>query len=75
MLETDVALSRNAYSRYNSLANYTATLDYTSGAIIFRGRYYYRVIYSANDAINDFGGDTNPDFLKEIKHCMHRHWL
>ena len=67
MLESDVALSRNAYSRYNSLANYTATLDYTSDFNYIPWRYYYRVIYSANDVINDFGGDTNPDFSKGDK--------
>lgn len=64
MLESDVALSRNAYNRYASLANYSDILDYTSNNNYIPWRYYYRVIYSANDVIEDFGGSDNPDFSK-----------
>ena len=67
MLESDVALSRNAYNRYASLANYSGILDYSSNFNYIPWRYYYRVIYSANDVINDFGGNDNPDFSKGSK--------
>lgn len=67
MLQSDVALSRNAYNRYASLANYSGILDYTSNFNYIPWRYYYRVIYSANDVINEFGGNDNPDFSKGSK--------
>lgn len=67
MLQSDVALSRNAYNRYASIANYTVTTDYSLNGNYQPWRYYYRVIYSANDVIRDFGGAENPDFTKGNK--------
>lgn len=67
MMQSDLALSRNAYNRYSALANYSGILDYTSNFNYIPWRYYYKVIYSANDVINDFGGSDNPDFSKANK--------
>lgn len=65
MLTADVALSRNGYNRYAAFASLAATSDYTSDFNYIPWRYYYKIIYGANDVMNDFGDNpvlvTNND--------------
>lgn len=66
LLQSDLALSKNAYNRYAAFASYGSTSDYTSNNNYIPWRYYYKIIYSANDIMNDLGGDT-PIFKEEIE--------
>lgn len=51
MIQSDVALSRNVYSRYRDLASLAATQDYTSRYNSLAWNYYYKIVYAANDAL------------------------
>lgn len=66
MLQSDLALSKNVYNRYAAFASYASTSDFTSLNNYIPWRYYYKIIYSANDIMNDLGGD-NPTFKNDIE--------
>lgn len=66
LLQSDLALSRNAYNRYAAFASYGSTSDYTSNNNYIPWRYYYKIVYSANDIMNDLGGD-NPTFKDDAE--------
>lgn len=63
LLQSDVALARNGYNRYAAFASYGSTSDYTSLNNYIPWRYYYKIIYGANDVINDYG--ENPNFKED----------
>ena len=61
MLSSDMVLGATTYGWYSTLANLSATLDYTDNLNYMPWRYYYRVINGANDVIDGLGGNTaNP---------------
>ncbi|MGI9526638.1 MAG: RagB/SusD family nutrient uptake outer membrane protein [Weeksellaceae bacterium] len=54
MLSQDMALAGVNYGWYSGLANFSATDNYTNLVNYKPWRYYYRIIYSANDLIKGF---------------------
>lgn len=64
MIQSDVALSRNVYSRYRDLASLAATQDYTSRFNTIPWNYYYKIAYSANDVIENVD-ETNFNNIDE----------
>lgn len=61
MLSSDMVLAAVGYGWYSSLANLSATTDYTNNTNYTPWRYYYRLINGANDVIDGLGGnDANP---------------
>lgn len=64
IMQSDVAYQRDVYGRYRTVANYSAFLNYENNNNYIPWRYYYKMVYSANDIINDYeklGGA--PEFL------------
>ena len=61
MLSSDVALTRNSYSRFRAIAQLTIPVDYTQNRGNYQTwRYYYRVIRSCNLIITALGGNDAP---------------
>ncbi|MCL9807901.1 RagB/SusD family nutrient uptake outer membrane protein [Flavobacterium luminosum] len=61
MLSGDMALSRSAYGWYRNLTRLTATEDFTRTENYVPWRYYYRIIFGANNVIKAQGGnDAQP---------------
>lgn len=58
MLSSDMALENATYGWYRTVANLTATTDYTTNPNYQVWRYYYRIGYAANDVIAGLGGNT-----------------
>ncbi len=54
MMQSDIAYQRDAYGRYRTVANYSAFLNNENTNNYIPWRYYYKMIYSANDIINDY---------------------
>ncbi|SEB77346.1 SusD family protein [Tenacibaculum sp. MAR_2009_124] len=58
ILSGDMALSRNTYNRYSSIAQLIATNDFTFAKPNYMAwRYYYRIINQSNLVIKSLGGD------------------
>lgn len=62
MIQSDVVLDGTTYGWYSNIANYSAIIDYTNQRNYMPWRYYYRVVYGANDVITDLGGNELTDF-------------
>lgn len=58
MLSSDMVLGGVTYDWYKDIANLVAPNDYTNDANYEPWRYYYRIIYAANDVIKDLGGNN-----------------
>lgn len=66
MMQSDIAYQRDVYGRYRTVANYTAFLNNENINNYIPWRYYYKMVYSANDIINDFdkaNGEGPKEFL------------
>lgn len=63
MIQSDVVLDGTTYGWYSAIANYSAIEDYTNTRNYMPWRYYYRVIYGANDIIADLGGNNTTTFV------------
>lgn len=64
IMQSDVAYERDVYGRYRTIANYSAFLNYENNNNYIPWRYYYKMIYSANDIINDYEKAGGPsEFL------------
>jgi len=65
MLSSDMVLGALNYGWYSTIADLTATLDYTTEEGYMPWRYYYRIIFAANGVIDALGGtdaeQTDPD--------------
>ncbi len=61
MLGSDMVLAGNTYGWYSYIANYTATVDYTSNSSYMPWRYYYRIIRGANTLIGGYDLNAIPD--------------
>lgn len=70
LLSSDVGLSRSIYGWYRSIANFTGPVNYANNNNYIPWRYYYRMIYSANDIINDLGGEEGVLDTAEKKEFM-----
>lgn len=62
LIQSDVVLDGTTYGWYSNIANYTAPTDFTNNSNYTPWRYYYRVIYGANDIIDDLGGNDLTTF-------------
>jgi hypothetical protein len=61
LLSADMALSKNTYSRFRSIAQLIPTVDYTeTTGNYMHWRYYYRLVRSANLVISSSGGNDAP---------------
>lgn len=56
-LSNDLALNRDTYGRYRTLANLTATKDFTNNFNYMPWRYYYRIVFATNEIIEGIGGN------------------
>ena len=70
MLSGDLAYSRDTYGRYRTLANLTATIDYSNNFNYMPWRYYYRLIYGANDIIGGLGGNNATPTKEEDRFAL-----
>lgn len=57
MLSSDMVLAGYTYGHYSDIARMQATVDLTEQANYRVWRYYYRIIFSANNVIGAFGGN------------------
>jgi len=62
MLAGDMALSRSGYGWYRTLTQLTETVDFTRNSNYIPWRYYYRIVFGANNVIKAQGGnDAEPE--------------
>lgn len=66
----DMVLGGLNYGWYSGLARYTATVDYTDISNYKVWRYYYRVIYGANQVVDGLGGNDAVPETQEGKEIM-----
>jgi hypothetical protein len=57
MLSSDMVLGGLTYGWYSGIARMTATIDNTDNRNYIPWRYYYRIIFSANNVIGSLGGN------------------
>ncbi len=57
LLSSDMVLGGTTYGWYRDVANYNDPVDFTRNTNYKPWRYYYRVIYAANDVIAGLGGN------------------
>ena len=57
LLSSDVALSGNSYGWYQNTANLISTVDFTRTENRLIWTYYYKVISTSNEIINQLGGN------------------
>lgn len=62
LVQSDVVLDGTTYGWYSGIANYSWVMDYTNTRNYTPWRYYYRLIYGANDIIDDLGGNDVTEF-------------
>lgn len=68
IISSDMALSANSYGWYQNTANLVSTVDFTrqENAIIWT--YYYKVISTSNEIINQLGGNDAVPSSAETRH-------
>ena len=57
MLASDMVLGAVTYGWYSGVVRYQSTKDYTSNPAYQPWRYYYRIIFAANNLIETLGGN------------------
>ena len=62
LVQSDVVLDGTTYGWYSRVANYSDVIDFTRTTNYKPWRYYYRLIYGANDIIDDLGGTDRTTF-------------
>ena len=62
MLSSDMVLAGTTYGWYSNISQMTTTIDFTNITNYMVWRYYYRIIFGANNIIDSFGGtDVVPE--------------
>ena len=62
ILSGDMALARKAYSRWASMSELQTTVDFTLQHNYREWRYFYKIIFAANNVIDALGGtESEPD--------------
>ena len=62
ILSGDMALARKAYSRWASMSELQTTVDFTLDHNYREWRYFYKIIFAANNVIDALGGtDSEPE--------------
>ncbi|MEG2100266.1 MAG: RagB/SusD family nutrient uptake outer membrane protein [Flavobacterium sp.] len=70
MLCSDMVLAGTNYGYYTALVRYQSTVNFTDTNNYKPWRYYYRVIFSANQIIEAFGGNDVIPENEEGKHIL-----
>jgi len=71
LVQSDVVLDGTTYGWYSGIANYSWVIDQTNTRNYLAWRYYYRLIYGANDIIDDLGGTETTTFATDTeKHAF-----
>lgn len=70
LLSGDLALFADNYNRYRTIANLTATKDYSNTINYIPWRYYYRLGYAANEIIDGLGGNDVVPANTQDKYAM-----
>lgn len=67
MLSSDMVLAGTTYGWYSNVSQMTSTVDFTSITNYMVWRYYYRIIFGANNIIDSFGGNDVVPESEEAK--------
>ncbi|WP_086478388.1 MULTISPECIES: RagB/SusD family nutrient uptake outer membrane protein [Arenibacter] len=70
MLSSDMVLGGTTYGWYSTLADMTSTMDYTNINNYKVWRYYYRIVFGANNVIDGLGGNDAELEVAEARHFM-----
>ncbi len=70
MLSGDMVLAGYTYGWYQDIVEYQTTIDFTDQNNYQVWRYYYRLIFGANNIITGLGGDDAVLETDEAKHIM-----
>lgn len=70
MLSSDMVLGATTYGWYRDIANFNGTSDYTNNINYRLWRYYYRIIYAANDVISGLGGNSTVPTSNTDRYAM-----
>jgi len=70
MLSGDMVLGALNYGWYSGIAQLQSTIDFTDTDNYKPWRYYYRIIFGANNVITAFGGNDVVPETDEAKHFM-----
>lgn len=68
MVSADMALTGNSYGWYQNVANLVSTVDYTRQENNIIWTYYYKVISTSNEIINQLGGNDAVPSAVEARH-------
>ncbi|MCF6128227.1 RagB/SusD family nutrient uptake outer membrane protein [Flavobacterium sp. AS60] len=68
MLSSDMALSSNSYGWYQNVANLISPVDFTRQENTIIWTYYYKVISTSNEIINQLGGNDAVPASTETRH-------
>jgi len=70
LLCSDMVLGATTYGWYTGIVRYQATADFSNNSNYMPWRYYYRIILSANQVIEAFGGNDAVLTSDTSKHIM-----
>lgn len=70
MIQSDMVLGALNYGWYSGVARLTSTVDFTTNADYIGWRYYYRLIYGANNIIDILGGTNSTPTTAGNKYSM-----
>lgn len=70
MLCGDMILAAKVYGWYAQISDLLVTVDFTNTRNYMVWRYYYRIIFGANQVIDGLGGTDNVPELEEGRHIM-----
>lgn len=70
LLSSDMAIPVNRYGWYSSISEYKGTDDRSDLATYKPWRYYYRMIFAINEAIEGLGGNDSEPLKQEDKYAM-----
>ena len=70
LLTGDVILGGYTYGWYQDIVEYQSTTDYTDLNNYQVWRFYYKIIYGANNVIDGLGGNDAVPELEEAQHVM-----
>ncbi len=70
ILSGDMALSANSYGWYQNTANLVATVDFTREENRIIWEYYYKIVSTANNVIQSFGGNDAQPQNADARHAL-----
>lgn len=70
MLSSDMVLDGYNYGWYQAIAEYQSTVDYTSNNNYIPWRFYYRIVFGANNVVDGLGGNDAELEEQEAREIM-----